>query len=134
MRGHTRIGLLASGFSLLLLCGCVSTTWHPGEDRASFVPPSVSPAEVAVLRSLPDAPHQSLGTIEVWLSGRHSTAAILGKVREKAAAVGADAVVLMPGTTLFSEPMSLENEVVSPQAVSYSFTAIRRLESPPSSS
>ena len=133
MRGHTLTGLLAAGFSLLL-GGCVSTTWHPAEDLAPGVQASVSPAAVAVLRSAPAAPHQSLGTIEVWLSGRHSTAAILGKVREKAAAVGADAVVLEPGATLVAEPMSLENEVASPQAVSYSFTAIRRLESPPSSS
>ena len=133
MRGHTLTGLLSAGFSLLL-GGCVSTTWVPAEDLAPGVQASVSPAEVAVLRSLPAAPHESLGTIEVWLSGRHSAAAILGKVREKAAAVGADAVVLMPGTTLFAEPMSIENEVVSPQAVSYSFTAIRHLESLPSSS
>ena len=133
MRGHTRIGLLAAGFSLLL-GGCVSTTWRPAEDLAPGIQASVAPAEVAFLRSLPAAPHQSLGTIEVWLSGRHSTAAVLAKVRKKAAAVGADAVVPLPGATLFAEPMSVENEVVSPQAVSYSFTAIRRLESPPSSS
>lgn len=133
MSGHARLGVLAAGFSLLL-GGCVSTTWHPAGELAPGVPASVSSADVEFLRSLPQTPHQSLGTIEVWLSGRHSTAAILAKVRKKAAAVGADAVVPLPGATLFAEPMSVENEVVSPQAVSYSFTAIRRLESPPASS
>lgn len=134
MRRHTLVGALAAAVSLPLLGGCVSTSWLPAENVAPGVQASVSPAEVAVLRALPAAPHQSLGTIEVWLSGRHSSAAVLAKVRKKAAAVGADAVVLLPGSTLFAEPMSVENEVVSPQALSYSFTAIRRLESPPSSS
>ena len=133
MRRHTLVGSLAAGFSLLL-GGCVSTSWLPAENVAPGVHAPVSPAEVAFLRSVPAAPHQSLGTIEVWLSGRHSTAAVLAKVRKKAAAVGADAVVPLPGATLFAEPTSIENEVVSPQAVSYSFTAIRHLDSPPSSS
>lgn len=31
------------------------------------------------------------------------------------------------GPTLFAEPMSIENEVVSPRAVSYTFTAVRAL-------
>lgn len=51
----------------------------------------------------------------------------------KAAAVGADAV-MSSGPTLFGEPMSIENEIVSPRAVSCDFTALRHPESPPTSS
>jgi hypothetical protein len=67
----------------------------------------------------------------VWVSGCQRSAAVLSKVRKKAAEVGADALVAT-GLTFFAETMGIENEVVSPRAVSYGFPAVRSLASPPS--
>lgn len=118
-------GLVAASLAAALISGCVSTSFRPDPSRTAGPVPRVSPSAVRVLRTLPAQPYQILGRIEAYLSGHHSSEAVLSKVRKAAAAAGANAVVADPAGTLFAEPYRYGTDSVSPEAVSYSFIALR---------
>ena len=119
------VGLVAASLAAALVSGCVSTSFRPDPSHTAEQVPQVSPSAVRVLRSLPAQPYQLLGRIEASLSGHHSTEAVLSKVRRAAAAVGANVVVPDGAGTLFAEPYRYGTDSVSPEAVSYTFIALR---------
>jgi hypothetical protein len=134
MRVTTRTELLAGAFLLAAFSGCVSTSFHPAKDFEARQDPPVSSSAVLVLRSPPSQAHQTLGKIEAWISGFHGNETVIRKVREAAAAVGADAIVYNSFDDLLAWPSQQnEMETVSPRTVSVSFTAIRYLDSAPHS-
>ena len=93
MLAPNRPSALVPPFLTLLLAGCISTSLRPVSGATAEVQFTVAPEKVRVLRSLPDEPFLILGEIEAYLSGHHKDRAIITKVREKAAAIGADAIV-----------------------------------------
>jgi len=130
MNASARAGLLVVPLSMLLLFACVSTKFSPAENFEARNVPSVSPTAVRVLRSAPNEPFQTLGEIMVEISGLHSGDTIIRKARERAATVGADAIIYK--TSQFSAVASPNGpapiSVGTSQLVSVSFTAVRLLE------
>ena len=119
-------GLLAS---LFLLSGCVSTSFRAARDGNTPSLPPVSPASVRVLDALPPSgSFTPVGEVEAYLSGFPSTATVIRKAGERAASVGADAIVR-------TSRMYTHNTLVPgpDQVVSVTFAAIRLLpgEAPP---
>ena len=128
MKTHTYVGLAAATLAVALLSGCVSTSFQPDPSRSPGRFPVVSPSDVHVFRSFPAQPYQKLGVIEANLSGHHTSEAVLREVRQAAGAIGANAIVCEPGSTLFAEPSSHLMDVVSPEAVSFTFSALRLID------
>ena len=123
--GYTGIVAAASFF---LLAGCVSTSFRAGRDVKTPTLPPVSAATVRVLKvPPPSGSFHLLGEIEAHLMGFPSDETVLRKAREKAASIGADAIV-------FSSTMERHRNDVGDlpgtgwtQVVSFTFTAIRLL-------
>jgi hypothetical protein len=124
-----RTGLLALAVLPLALSGCVSTSFHAAPDFEVRQFPPASPDDVLLLRSAPSRPYVTLGEIEAWISGFPGNETALRKVREAAAAVGADAILRGSGDLFADEPGS-EGEAVSPRTVSFTVTAIRYVGPP----
>ena len=111
--------------SCIALSGCVSTSFHPSKNFETRAQHPVAAGSVAVLRSAPSRPYETLGEIEAWISGFLSSEAVLRRVCEAAAAVGADAIINTGRGHLFAMPSANEGESVSPRTVSFTVTAIR---------
>ena len=124
MKALARTRRLALAASVLVLSGCVSTSFHPAPGFAQREGPPVSPESVLLLSSAPSRPYVALGEIEAWVSGFPSNDTALRKTRAAAAAVGADAVIKSAGN-LFAEEQGSKGESVSPRTVSFTVTAIR---------
>ena len=124
MNATARAGLLPLVASALVLSACVSTSIHPAPDFSQRLGPAVSPNSVLLLPSAPTQPYVTLGDIEAWVSGFPSSETALRKVREAAAAVGADAIIKKPGS-LFAEELGTTGQSVSPRTVSFAVSAIR---------
>jgi hypothetical protein len=88
-----RVRGFALSLSILVLAGCISTTFRPSQDARTEPEERIAPEKVRVLRSFPDEPFLLLGEIEANMSGHHKDEAIIRKARQKAAAIGADAIV-----------------------------------------
>jgi hypothetical protein len=111
-------GLVAS---LFLLSGCVSTSFRAARDAGTRTFPPVSPASVRLLDALPPSgSFTPLGEVEAYLSGFPSKETVLRKAGERAASVGADAIVR-------TSMMYSHNTLVTgpDQVVSVTFAAIR---------
>ena len=135
MNAKIRTGFLAGSFSLLFLSACVSTTFTPYKDfKAGNLPP-VSPTAVRVFTSIPDGGFRFLGEIDANMTGFPSDEAIIRKVRERAATIGADAIVFsLKGLgavrafrNVFFEPGVQRYGYGGPRMVSATFAAIRFL-------
>ncbi len=115
----------------LLLTGCISTSFRPSPGAAAEVQVVGAPEKVRVLRSLPDERDLILGEIEAYLSGHHKDSSVIKKVREKAAAIGADAVVY-ESDGLVSPVYGGGGEIGFPttKRASVRFTAVRILPKP----
>ncbi len=86
----------ASTLALLsgaLLVGCVSTSFTASKEIDLGVSSRVAPEAVKLLAHAPSTPYRTLGEIEAQMTGFPSNKSILNRVRERAAAVGANAVV-----------------------------------------
>ena len=129
MRATQRPGFLPCVFCLAFLSACVSTSFQAAKDYERPPGPAVSPASIPLLRSTPEQPYQRLGTIEAWISGFPGDESVRRRVREAAAAVGADAVICDGRGTIFAEPNANEWESTSPRTVALTFTAIRYVNS-----
>jgi hypothetical protein len=124
MNVFARSGLVILAVSLLVLSGCVSTSFHPASDFQARKGPPVSPDSVLYLRSAPNQPYVTLGEIEAWISGFPSNETAMRRTREAAAAVGADAII-PNGGNLFADEPGGQGESVSPRTVSFTVTAVR---------
>ena len=114
---------------LLVLTGCVSTSFHPAPGFEVRQAQPVSPDSIHILRSAPSQPYVTLGEIEAWISGFPSNETAMRRTREAAAAVGADAIFRTGGSLFADEPGS-EGESVSPRTVSFTFVALRYANPP----
>jgi len=123
MNATTRNVSLAGALSLLLLSACVSTSFSPAASYDARDTLLVTPAEVRVLGSPPNQAFRTLGQIKADITGYQSSDAVIRKVRERAAAIGADAVIV--GNKLSSEGPDFEGEVTYSRPASVTFTAIR---------
>ena len=124
MKNMNRAGIVA-GASVLLFSGCVSTSFRASQDVDTRNLLAVSPGAVRVLDAPPPSgSFQQLGEIEAYLSGFPSDEAVLRKAREKAASIGADAIVLKSAMQVSRVLGDLPS---SNQVVSVTFTAIRLL-------
>ena len=122
MKPTTFMGLAASVF---LLSGCVSTSFRAARDVNTRTFPPVSPAMVRVLYAPPpSASFQLLGEVEAYLSGFPKDETVLRKARERAASVGAEAIIL---ASAMQVDRPLGNLPYSRQVASVTFTAIRFL-------
>lgn len=130
MNLSARMGVLPLAASLLAISGCVSTTFHPAPGFEVRQGPPVSPDAVLFIRAVPSQHCIALGEIEAWVSGFPSNETARRRVREAAAAVGADAIIWRGGN-LFAEEPGREEESVSPRTVSFTVTAIRCVGTPP---
>src|SRR5664279_4554918 len=101
MNAPSRNASLAGALSLLFSAACVSTSFNPAASYGARNLLPVEPADVRVLNSPPSEAFNTLGEIQANISGYQSTDAVIRKVRERAATVGADAVIV--GTKLFGE-------------------------------
>ena len=88
-----RVGVLAVALSSLFISGCVSTSFHAAKTFEAQDLPPVAPEAVRILRSEPNGTFLTLGEIVVDISGFWSGEAVIRKAREKAAAIGADAII-----------------------------------------
>ena len=122
MNSTLRVGVLGAALSPLLICGCVSTSFHPAKTFEARDLPPVAPAAIRILRSQPNGTFLTLGEIVADISGFQSREAVIRKVREKAAAVGADAIILGAVGWSFNP---LGRVPTSPQVSCMRFTAIR---------
>jgi hypothetical protein len=120
-----RVGVLAAAISPFLVSGCVSTSFHPDKTFEARELRPVSPEAVRVFRSEPNGTFLTLGEIVADISGFWSDEAVIRKVREKAAAVGADAIIL-DGVGWSLNPMG-DDVVTYSQMSSVRFTAVRFL-------
>lgn len=89
----------AAALSLLGLSGCASVSMK--YERAIGAPtfPATAPAQVEILRREPKRSHVRLGHVALRPSGSPDVAEMEQKIREGAAAMGADAAVLVRDTT-----------------------------------
>ncbi len=132
MLGHRRSRLLVLALFLAVLTGCVSTTFHPAKDYQPRQAPPLSPDRVAQFDSFPNEPFQTLGTVEAWVTGYHSQETVNLKVREAAAAIGADAVVATGPRLYAYAPAGDEMTHPKSRCIMVTVTAVRFPPSPPS--
>lgn len=131
MNATIRVGVLAGVLALLVDSGCVFTSFHPAKSFEERNLPPVASSAVRVLRSPPNEAFLTLGEIVADISGFHSGQTVIRKVREKAATVGADAIII--GNKLFAEaPAPIEGLGSDSTPVTITFTAIRLLPEDPS--
>jgi hypothetical protein len=124
MNSTMRVGVLAAALSPLFISGCVSTSFHPAKTFEARDLPPVAPAAIRILRSEPNGTFLTLGEIVADISGFQSGEAVIRKVREKAAAIGADAIILGAVGWSFNP---LGRVPTSSQVSCMRFTAIRFL-------
>ena len=120
-----RVGVLAVALSSLFISGCVSTSFHAAKTFEAQDLPPVAPEAVRILRSEPNGTFLTLGEIVADISGFWSGEAVIRKAREKAAEIGADAVIL-DGVGWSFNPLG-GDVVTYSQVSSVRFTAIRFL-------
>ena len=125
MNPTIRAGVLTTALSPLFISGCVSTSFHPAKTFEARNLPPLAPAAIRVLDSEPRGTFLTLGEVVADLSGFHSNEAVIRKVREKAAEIGADAVIL-GGVGWSFNPLG-GDVVTYSQVSSVRFTAIRFL-------
>jgi len=128
---NLRTGLPILASLSLLLSACISTSFQPAQnfDAPGLTP--TSPEAVRVLRSPPHEPFLTLGDIVLEITGYHSSEAIIRKARERAAAIGADTIILTSALSGASAAGTSEEGTVDFGASSHLalvvFTATRRL-------
>jgi len=131
MNAKIRAGLLIWASSFSLLSGCISTSFRPAQNVDAPSPAPTAPAAVRVLRSPPREPFLTLGDIVLEITGYYSGEAIIRKARERAAAIGADTIILNSALSGAGAAGSSEEGTVDFGASSHltlvTFTAIRRL-------
>lgn len=118
-----RVGVLAVALSYLFISGCVSTSFHPAMTFEARDLAPIAPEAVRIFRSEPNGPFLILGEIVADISGFWSDEAVIRKVREKAAAIGADAIIR--GAVGWSCNPLGGDVVTYSQVSSMRFTAIR---------
>ena len=119
--------VLGVSLPVLFLAGCISTTFRPNEQVKTHQSSPVALERVQVLHSFPDTPFLSLGEIEAYMSGYHKDADVIMKARQKAAAIGADAIVYdSEGLVTSAKADTLTNNDRT-QRASARFVAIRLL-------
>jgi hypothetical protein len=125
----TRCAVIVAGASFLFLSGCVSTSFRAARDVNTRNLTPVSPATVRFLDAPPPVgSFHTLGEIQTYLTGFPSDETVLRKAREKAASVGADAIVLQATQrTSISDSGLGATSTPSNKVVSITFTAIRIL-------
>lgn len=106
-----------------LLIGCVSTSFTASKEIDPAVSTRVAPESVKLFTRAPSAPYRTLGEIEAQMSGFPSNESILNKVRERAAAVGANGVIYTSAGLVLGQDNHWPASSYRPTALT--FTAIR---------
>lgn len=121
MRNLTRVLLC---FVVLALTGCAHRTVHYSPLVDAPRPPR-SPASVQVfVTQKPEAPYVELGTLS-YLTYRYNPddAMVIGLLRDKAAAIGADAIIILETrpelATNYITKQSYQGKVFRAMAIAY---------------
>lgn len=109
---------------LVFLSACVSTSFSPVENFEVGSLPPVSPTAVSVLSSPPGDAFRELGTIDTYISGVFTLESATRKACERAATIGADAIVVNSGM-LWAEPGGRLDIPSENKLVYVRYTAIR---------
>ncbi len=127
MKQATRFAATLAMLSGALLVGCVSTLFTASTKVDADAFSRVAPEAVTFLKDLPSTPYLTLGEIEAQVSGFPSDESILSHVRERAASVGANAVIYASAGYSFTPlPGRPTDYTLKPTALT--FTAIRLSE------
>ena len=112
-------------FSFLFLSACVSTSFTPA---LSFETRNAVPTGAVLVIGASAFPpsYQTLGEIEAWVTGLASLEKITCKARERAASIGADAIIVN-SDMLWAEPGGRLDPPSENKLVYVRFTAIRLL-------
>jgi len=92
----------------VFLSGCTSFSYTPLS--AKKYPPTVAEKVEMFLTTFPDKAFIVIGTVEVTGSQRPGGPGVFAKIRERAAAVGADAIIIKPGGTTITGVFQLDSE------------------------
>jgi hypothetical protein len=121
MKTTVRNSSVTGALALFFLSGCVSTSFNRS---ASYEARDITSNSVRVLDSPPNEAFLNLGEIVAYLTGFPSDETVFRKARKRAAAIGADAIVL---TSAMQVVRPLGDLPYSRQVASVTFTAIRFL-------
>jgi hypothetical protein len=108
--------------------GCVSTSFSASKapDGTAFA--KVAPESVKVFTAAPTVAYRTVGEIEADISGFPSDEAVLRRVREKAASVGANAIIYVYAGWSYMANSFMLTDIARP--TTYTFTAIRVPDDP----
>ena len=124
MKRTARFGSALLVLSIVSALGCVSTSFTAAKVPDAAPLSRVAPESVKVLAAAPAAAFRNVGEINADISGFPSDETVLRHVRERAAAVGANAVIYTgTGHAFMSNSSSRLTDTARPTTIS--FTAIR---------
>lgn len=127
MKRPTRlVSAFAPTLLAALLFGCVSTSFTASRRPDATTPPPVAPETVKVLAAAPTIGYRTLGEITADVSGFPSTETILSHVRQRAASIGANAVIW--SGTGYARMTDVQAFAEAGRLASVTFTAIRMPE------
>jgi hypothetical protein len=104
--------------AILTLSGCVTTKYFPVKGAKTY-PPTDS---VAVFRSYPDRPYEVLGVVSATSPEKWR---LIAKLKEKAMAIGADALVMKSTKEITQEYTSERKTEFSTSRTRYEAVAIK---------
>ena len=87
-----KIRFLTALTAIVLLAGCVASVDITKTSKGFYDP--TNPNDIQILKTRPDQPYEELGTVTVTGFAPTEVAKMHNAVREKAAALGANAVIL----------------------------------------
>lgn len=87
--------LFAASLILLIQSGCSHVSVHSHEYIGLPEFPATSPAGIEILHAPPARPHDRIGEVTLFPEGKPSKQDIESKLKDAAAAMGADAVVIV---------------------------------------
>ena len=91
---------LAAFAALWVVTGCNTVSVSTKQDLGVPIYPATDPATVQILRTPPTAAHVRLGELTVQPEGKPTVQQIEGKMRQAAAKIGANAVVIVADRTM----------------------------------
>jgi hypothetical protein len=117
------LGRVVLLFSIASALGCVSTSFTASKGPDGAPLPRVAPESVKVLAAPPAAAFRNVGEINADISGFPSAETVLKHVRERAASVGADAVIYAGAGHAFMANYGFLSDTA--RTTTITFTAIR---------